>query len=171
MKRVKLDRIDQKILRTLQADGRISNVDLAKHAGISAPPCLRRVRALEEAGFIKGYHAELNNEKLGYNVVAYTQVSLNSHAEADLAKFEEHMRTWPQVRECMMVSGDVDYILKVVAEDWDSYQSFVTNQLTKAPYVTSVRSALVIRPAKNEPGVPIGTPAELAAVPAGQKTA
>lgn len=156
MKRIKLDRIDQKILRTLQADGRISNVDLAKQAGISAPPCLRRVRALEEAGFIKGYHAELNNEKLGYNVVAYTQVSLNSHAEADLAKFEEQMHTWPQVRECIMVSGDFDYILKVVSEDWDSYQTFVTTQLTKAPFVNGVRSTLVIRSAKQEPGVPVG---------------
>lgn len=171
MKRVKLDRIDQKILRTLQADGRISNVDLAKQAGISAPPCLRRVRALEEAGFIKGYHAELNHEKLGYNVVAYTQISLSSHAEADLAKFEEHMRSWPQVRECMMVSGDVDYILKVVSEDWDSYQGFVTNQLTKAPFVSGVRSALVIRPAKQEPGVPIGNPGELTSVSNAKKSA
>lgn len=154
MKRVKLDRIDQKILRTLQNNGRISNVDLAKVAGISAPPCLRRVKALEESGYIKGYYAELDHEKMGYTVVAYTQISLNSHAEADLAKFEELVRTWPQVRECMMVSGDIDYILKVVAEDWDSYQAFVTNQLTKAPLVSGVRSALVIRPAKHEHGVP-----------------
>jgi DNA-binding Lrp family transcriptional regulator len=156
MKRVKLDRIDQKILRTLQADGRISNVDLAKVAGISAPPCLRRVRALEESGFITGYHADLSPEKMGYNVIAYTHIRLNSHAEADLATFEKFILPWPQVRECMMVSGDVDYILKVVSEDWDSYQQFVTTQLTKAPFVASVRSTLVIRHAKNECGVPVG---------------
>ncbi|MGE3770924.1 MAG: Lrp/AsnC family transcriptional regulator [Bdellovibrionales bacterium] len=155
MKRVKLDRIDQKILRTLQCDGRISNVDLAKQAGISAPPCLRRVRALEEAGYITGYHADLSPEKLGYNVMAYTHVSLTSHAEGDLAKFEEQVKAWPQVRECLMVSGDVDYILKVVAEDWDSYQQFVTHHLTKASFVASVRSTLVIRAAKSECGVPI----------------
>jgi len=156
MKRVKLDRIDQKILRSLQANGRISNVDLAKDAGISAPPCLRRVRALEEAGYITGYHADISAEHMGYNVTAYTHVGLSSHAEADLAMFEEHVKNWPQVRECLMVSGDVDYILKVVAEDWDQYQNFITNQLTKAPYVSNLRSTLVIRTAKMEHGVPIG---------------
>lgn len=154
-KRVKLDRIDLKILRTLQEQGRISNVDLAKHAGLSAPPCLRRVRALEEAGLIKSYHAVIDPEKLGFSVIAYTFVSLSSHADADLARFEEHVRQWPQVRECVLLSGDVDYVLKVVAEDWDSYQAFITNQLTKAPNIASVRSSLAVRTAKNEPGIPI----------------
>ncbi len=153
-KRVKLDRIDQKILRTLQAQGRISNVDLAQQAGLSAPPCLRRVRALEEAGIIKSYHAELNAEKLGFGVSAYTFVSLSSQNEGDLARFEEQTRVWPQVRQCILLSGDVDYLLHVVAEDWDSYQHFVTSQLTAAPNVNGVRSSLAIRIAKQEPGVP-----------------
>ncbi len=154
-KRVKLDRIDMKILRTLQEEGRISNVDLAKHAGLSAPPCLRRVRALEEAGILTAYHAVINPEKLGFNVTAYTFVSLSSHADSDLVRFEEHVRQWPQVRECTLLSGDIDYLLKVVAEDWDHYQSFVTEQLTKAPNVMGVRSSLVIRNAKSAAGVPL----------------
>jgi len=161
-KRVKLDRIDMKILRTLQEQGRISNVDLAKHAGLSAPPCLRRVRALEEAGILTSYHAVINPEKLGYNVVAYTFVSLSSHADTDLVKFEEHARQWPQVRECILLSGEYDYLLKVVAEDWDHYQSFVTDQLTKAPNVVGVRSSLAIRTAKHEAGVPLEDAAALA---------
>lgn len=153
-KRVKLDRIDQKILRTLQAQGRISNVDLAQQAGLSAPPCLRRVRALEEAGYIKSYHAHLNSEKLGFGVSAYTFVSLASQTESDLARFEEQVQHWPQVRQCTLLSGDVDYLLYIVAEDWDSYQHFVTSQLGAAPNVNGVRSMLTIRVAKHEPGVP-----------------
>lgn len=154
-KRVKLDRIDMKILRTLQDQGRISNVDLAKHAGLSAPPCLRRVRALEEAQIIKSYHAVIDTEKMGFGVTAFTFVSLSSHADADLLQFEAQARDWPQVRECTLLSGDVDYLLKVVAEDWDSYQSFITTQLTKAPNVHGVRSSLAIRIAKNAPGIPL----------------
>lgn len=158
-KRVKLDRIDMKILRTLQDQGRISNVDLAKHAGLSAPPCLRRVRALEEAGIVTSYHAVINPEKLGFNIVAYTFVSLSSNADADMMRFEDRVNQWPQVRECVVLSGDIDYLLKVVAEDWDHYQAFVTDQLTKAPNVASVRTSLAIRNAKFAAGVPLEEPA------------
>lgn len=157
-KRVKLDRIDMKILRTLQEQGRISNVDLAKHAGLSAPPCLRRVRALEEAGILKSYHAVVDAEKLGFGVTAYTFVSLHSHADTELLKFESHVKQWPQVRDCILLSGEVDYLLRVVAEDWDSYQNFITNHLTKAPNVNAVRSSLAIRTAKAEAGIPLDEP-------------
>ena len=154
-KHVKLDRIDHKILRTLQVDGRISNVDLAKHAGLSAPPCLRRVRALEDAKVIQSYHAVLDGEKLGFNVTAYTMVSLSRHTDTDLEDFEAQVRQWPQVRDCVLLSGEVDYLLRVVAHDWDHYQQFVTGQLTKAPNVSGVRSSLSIRVAKREPGLPL----------------
>lgn len=156
MQRVKLDRLDQKILRALQANGRISNVDLAKEVGISAPPCLRRLRALENEGYISGYHAELSPPKLGYNVSAFIQVSLTSHAEPDLAHFANTVQAWPQVREVYMVSGDVDFMLKVVAKDWDAYQNFLTTKLTKASFVASVRSTIVIRPLKRDGSVPVG---------------
>ena len=155
MRRVKLDRIDRRILRDLQADGRMTNVDLAKRAGISAPPCLRRVRALEESGYIRGYHADINPEALGFGVTVFAQVGLASQADADLKAFEELVRSWPEVRECHMLAGETDFLLKVVATDWDAYQRFLTTQLTTAPNVSQVKSALAIRSSKYEPGVPI----------------
>ncbi|MFN8719560.1 MAG: Lrp/AsnC family transcriptional regulator [Rhodospirillales bacterium] len=155
MRRVKLDRIDRRILRDLQADGRMTNVDLARRAGISAPPCLRRVRALEEAGFIRGYHADINPKMMGYEVTVFAQVGLMSQAETDLRRFEETVGGWPQVRECHMLAGETDFLLKVVAESWDAYQTFLTTKLTTAPNVSHVKSALSIRTAKFEPGVPI----------------
>jgi DNA-binding Lrp family transcriptional regulator len=155
MRRVKLDRIDRRILRDLQGDGRMTNVDLAKRAGICAPPCLRRVRALEESGYIRGYHADINPEALGFGVTVFAQVGLASQAEADLKAFEELVRGWPEVRECHMLAGETDFLLKVVAVDWDAYQKFLTTQLTTAPNVSQVKSALAIRSSKYEPGVPI----------------
>ena len=155
MQRVKLDRIDRRILHDLQADGRITNVELARRAGISAPPCLRRVRALEKAGYIRGYQAELEPKALGFNVTVFAQVGLSSQAETDLEAFEEMVRGWPAVRECNMLAGETDFLLKVVAENWDAYQEFLTTKLTPAPNVSHVKSALSIRVSKSEPGVPI----------------
>jgi len=155
MQRVKLDRIDKKILRGLQNDGRMTNVDLARLAGISAPPCLRRVRALEDAGLIKGYHADVDAVQLGYSVMVFAQVGLSSQAEADLVAFEAMVNDWEEVRECHMLAGETDFLLKVAARDWDSYQKFVTEKLTAAPNVAQVKSSLAIRTAKDQPGVPI----------------
>ena len=142
-------------MQTLQTDGRATNIKLAKTVGISAPPCLRRVRALESAGYIRGYHAELNTESLGFGVTVFAQVGLESQAEQDLAAFEELVMSWPMVRECFMLAGEVDFLLKVIATDWDAYQTFLTTELTAAPNVAQVKSALAIRPSKSEPGVPI----------------
>jgi DNA-binding Lrp family transcriptional regulator len=155
MRRVKLDRIDRRILRDLQANGRITNVELARRVGISAPPCLRRVRALEKAGFIRGYHADINPEALGYGVTVFAQVGLSSQAESDLKAFEDLVGTWQQVRECNMLAGETDFLLKIVAEDWDDYQRFLTTKLTAAKNVNHVKSALAIRTSKSLPGVPI----------------
>ena len=155
MQRVKLDRIDRRILADLQGDGRMTNVELARRAGISAPPCLRRVRALEEAGFIKGYHAEIDPVVLGYNVTVFAHVGLNSQAETDLKAFEELVKGWSEVRECHMLAGETDFLLKVVAHDWDDYQRFLTTRLTAAPNISHVKSALAIRTSKLQPGVPI----------------
>ncbi|HXE16769.1 MAG TPA: Lrp/AsnC family transcriptional regulator [Stellaceae bacterium] len=155
MRRVKLDRIDRQILRDLQENGRATNVDLAKHAGISAPPCLRRVRALEEAKVIRGYHAEIDAEELGFGVTVFAQVGLQSQAEPDLRAFEQLTLGWDEVRETHMLAGETDFLLKIVATDWDSYQRFLTTKLTAAPNVAHVRSSLAIRVAKQLPGVPI----------------
>ncbi len=155
MQRVKLDEIDRMILHQMQADGRITNVDLASRVGISAPPCLRRVRALEEAGFIRGYHAELDARALGYEVTVFAMVSLRSQAEADLVAFEQRVAGWPMVRECHMLNGEIDFILKCVAHDLSEFQRFLTANLTSAPNVASVKTSLTIRTAKQEPGIPV----------------
>ena len=155
MRGVKLDRIDRRILRDLQDNGRMTNVELARRTGISAPPCLRRVRALEQAGVVRGYHADVNPAALGFGVTVFAQVGLSSQAEHDLKAFEELVKTWPQVRECHMLAGETDFLLKVVAANWDSYQRFLTTQLTTAPNVSHVKSALAIRTARQLPGVPI----------------
>ena len=157
MQRVKLDAIDLRILAELQDEGRITNVELARRVGISAPPCLRRVRALEEAGFIRGYHAELNGEALGHHLTVFALVGLHSQAEADLEAFEALVGRWPMVRECHMLTGEADFILKVVAEDWDSWQHFLTGELTPAPNVASVKTAPVLRRSKYLPGVPVAS--------------
>ncbi len=150
----KLDEIDRMILAELQADGRMTNVELAKRVGISAPPCLRRVRTLEEQGFIQGYHADVNARELGFEVQVFAMVGLVSQAESDLSAFENLCRSWPLVRECHMLNGEVDFILKCVAPDLRTFQRFLTEKLTSAENVASVKTSLVIRGAKDEPGVP-----------------
>ena len=155
MPTIKLDPIDRKILAELQADGRMTNVELAKRVGISAPPCLRRVRTLEESGFIRGYHADVDARELGFEVQVFAMVALMRQAEADLSVFEGRCREWPLVRECHMLNGEIDFILKIVARDLQSFQEFLTSKLTSAPNVSSVKTSLTIRTAKDEPGVPI----------------
>jgi DNA-binding Lrp family transcriptional regulator len=150
----KLDPIDRHILAELQADGRMTNVELAKRVGISAPPCLRRVRTLEEQGFIRGYHADIDARELGFEVQVFAMVRLSSQAESDLSAFEAQCRAWPLVRECHMLNGEIDFILKCVAPDLSTFQNFLTGALLKAAHVANVKTSLVIRCAKDEPGVP-----------------
>jgi DNA-binding Lrp family transcriptional regulator len=150
----RLDPIDRLILAELQADGRMTNVELARRVGISAPPCLRRVRTLEEQGYIRGYHADVNARELGFEVQVFAMVGLQSQARADLAAFEERCQGWSLVRECHMLNGEVDFILKCVAPDLSTFQTFLTDELIAAPNVGSVKTSLVIRDAKDQPGVP-----------------
>ena len=149
-----LDEIDLKILSEIQADGRITNVELAKRVGISPPPCLRRVRTLEEAGFIQGYRGLLDPRKLGFDVTVFASVHLSSQADADLRAFEDFVRAEPLVRECWMLSGEVDFVLKCVAPDMATFQDFVTH-LTAAPHVRNVRTSLVLHNSKYEAAVPL----------------
>lgn len=155
MQRVRLDEIDLKIIAELQANGRMTNVDLSRKVGISAPPCLRRVRALEQAGFINGYHAEVDGKALGYEITVFAMVGLHSQAEVDLEAFEDLVRGWPLVRECYMLNGEIDFILKCVARDLSQFQHFLTHDLTSATNVANVKTSLSIRRSKSEPGVPI----------------
>lgn len=150
-----LDSIDRTILASLQEEGRVTNVELARRAGLTAPPCLRRVRALEEAGVIESYHARLSAPALGYGITVFALVSLKSQAEDDLRAFEAHVAALPEVRECHMLNGEIDFILKVVAHDLQAFQSFLTSHLTTAPNVTSVKTSLTIRTSKDDPGIPV----------------
>lgn len=161
MARLKPDRVDLRILRDLRDRGRMTNVELARRAGISPPPCLRRVRALERAGCIRGYHADIDPAALGFGVTVFANVGLHSQAEADLNAFEALVESWPEVRECHMLAGETDFVLKVVATDWDAYQRFLTTRLTAAPNVSVVKSALAVRTSKSCPGVPIEVDGEV----------
>ena len=150
----RLDDIDRNILRELQDNGRITNVELARRVGISAPPCLRRVRALEEAEYVRGYRALLDEKKLGYEITVFAMVHLASQAEPDLKAFEAFVRREPFVRECWMLSGEIDFILKCVAPSLTTFQDFVA-RLTSEPHVRNVKTSLTLRNSKDAPTVPL----------------
>jgi DNA-binding Lrp family transcriptional regulator len=152
-----LDPIDRQILRELQIDGRMTNVELAGRVGLTAPPCLRRVRTLEEEGTIRGYHAELDAGRLGYGITVFAMVSLKTQAEADLKAFEAHVATLDPVRECHMLNGEIDFMLKIVAHDLQEFQAFLTTHITPAPNVAGVKTSLTIRTSKSQSGVPVRT--------------
>lgn len=158
MQRVRLDRIDRHILADLQANGRMTNVDLAKRAGISAPPCLRRVRALEQSGFIRGYHAELDAVALGFNEMFFALVGLDSQAQDVLSGFERAVARWPEVRECHMIRGGGDFLLKMVARD-KPHRDALTMELTSTDHVARVQTLETIRTSKDDPGVPVSADA------------
>ena len=151
---VRLDPLDWRILKELQADGSMTNVALAARVGLSAPPCLRRVRALKEAGYIKCYRALLDEKLLGYEVTVFAMVHLTSQAEADLKAFEDFVREQPLVRECWMLSGEIDFVLKCVAPDLKTFQAFVA-ELTAAPHVRNVKTSLTLRNSKDAAMVPL----------------
>src|SRR5215468_7782935 len=150
----RLDAIDRKILKELQDDGRLTNVELASRVGVSPPPCLRRVRALEQAGYIKGYRALLDEKRLGYEVTVFAMVHLASQSEVDLKAFEDFVRSQPLVRECWMLSGEIDFILKCVAPNLKTFQGFVA-ELTAAPHVRNVKTSLTLRNSKDAAMVPM----------------
>jgi DNA-binding Lrp family transcriptional regulator len=149
-----LDAIDRRILRELQADGRMTNVELARRAGISAPPCLRRVRRLEETGIIRGYHADTDGAKLGFQITFFALVGLDSQKETVLTAFEAMVAAWDEVRACHMIRGGGDFLLQVVARD-TAHENELTRRLTAAPNVSRVQTLQTIRVSKSVAGVPI----------------
>jgi DNA-binding Lrp family transcriptional regulator len=152
--RGRLDSIDWAILKELQADGSITNVELARRVGLSAPPCLRRVRALESAGIIKAYRAVLDPKALGFEIVCFAMVQLDIQGRKELQEFEQRIKEWSMVRECWTLSGDIDFILKCVAPNLGAFQTFVSD-LTELPNVRNVRTALTLELIKDEPLVPM----------------
>tara|TARA_B100002019_G_C21203422_1_gene565304 strand:- start:513 stop:986 length:474 start_codon:yes stop_codon:yes gene_type:complete len=155
MRKPKLDRTDLKILEKLQDDGRITNLDLAKHAGISAPPCLRRVRALEESGVIEGYHADINPQSLGYEITVYVLVKLTSQNDTQVRQFEEFIADQPMVRECHLLTGDMDFLIRVTAKNWENYQNYLSNHLSQHELVSAVKTSPLVRTSKHKHGVPV----------------
>lgn len=151
---IHLDAIDRRILATLQQDGRTTNVALSQRAGISAPPCLRRVRALEQAGVIRGYHADTDPQKLGWEITFFAIVGLDSQKEAVLSAFEQLVATWPEVRECHMIRGGGDFLLKLVARD-TNHENQLTQRLTGSATVTRVQTLQTIRTSLSLAGVPL----------------
>ncbi len=149
-----LDQIDRRILAELQEDGRMTNVELARRAGISAPPCLRRVRRLEEDGVIRGYHADSDPQKLGWAITFFAIVGLESQKETVLAGFEAEVATWPEVRECHMIRGGSDFLLKLVARD-TAHENLLTQRLTGADQVGRVQTLQTIRTSRHLAGVPL----------------
>jgi DNA-binding Lrp family transcriptional regulator len=152
---MELDATDWKILRELQRDGRLTNVALAGRVGLSPPPCLRRVRALEKQGLIRGYRALLDAAALGFEVTLFAFVGLKSQAESELRAFGQLIARWPVVREAYAVSGEADFLLKLVASDMAFLQDFIISELAAAPNVENVKTMLILSVAKYEPGVPI----------------
>ena len=149
-----LDAIDRRILAELQDDGRMTNVELARRAGISAPPCLRRVRRLEEAGIIRGYHADSDPQKLGWEITFFAVVGLESQKETVLTGFETMVADWPEVRECHMIRGGGDFLLKLVARD-TAHENQLTTRLTGAVNVARVQTLQTIRTSRSLAGVPL----------------
>ncbi len=149
-----LDAMDLRILSELQANGRITNVDLAQRVGLSAPPCLRRVRRLEESGVLRGYHAELDPAALGFEVTFFAIVGLESQKQAVLSAFEAEVCAWPEVRECHMIRGGSDFLLRVVARD-TPHENELTARLTGVENVLRVQTLQTIRTGKWLPGVPV----------------
>lgn len=152
---LQLDSLDWKILAELQADGSLTNVELARRVGLTPPPCLRRVRSLREAGLIQGYRAMLDPALLGYTVVCFAFVQLASQSGPDIQAFSNRISAWPEVRECWTMSGDIDFVMKCVTSDLAAFQSFVNN-LTSAPNVRNVRTALTLSKVKDQGLVPLG---------------
>lgn len=151
-----LDRYDWHILQILQEDGRISNQDLAERIGLSASPCLRRVKALEDTGVITGYRALVDAKKLGLTLMALIHIVMDQHTPERFAAFEAQVQTMPNVLECLLITGQkADYQLKVIVKDLDAYQDLLLNRITRIPGVSGVHTSFVLRPVIHKTAMPL----------------
>ena len=153
---MQIDRIDRQMLRHLQQDGRISNQELADRVGLSPSPCLRRLRALEEAGIIAGSHARLDAARLGYALMALIHISMDAHTPERFENFDREIAAMPEVLECLLITGqEADYQLKVIVPDMDAFQELLLNRITRIPGVTGVHSSFVLRRVVDRTDVPV----------------
>jgi DNA-binding Lrp family transcriptional regulator len=165
MPQLGLDTIDIRLLDALQEDGRLTNTDLAERIGLSASPCWRRLRRLEEAGFIKGYQAILDRKTLGFGVVAFISVVIESHSEADAKAFEMAVINLPEIVACHSISGQADFMLQVVADDLDSYADFAMNVVRRLPGIKEMHTSFALKEIKASPKLPIGQRSDRRAKP------
>jgi len=153
---MKLDRTDKRILNELQHNARISNLELADKIGLSPSPCSRRVKQLEDDGYINKHVTLLNQSKLGLKLIAMVQVSMDKHTPDRFENFESHINDWPEVLECYLITGQsADYLLKIIVPDMDAYQAFLLGKLTRIEGVSGVQSSFVLRKAVEKPGLPL----------------
>lgn len=155
MPKADLDAIDRRILAKLQEEARISNVDLAREAGLSPSPCLRRVRGLEERGVIRGYVTVLDQTAVGLPVSVFVSVSLERQIERALEEFETAVSSWPEVLECYLMTGDADYLLRVVVPDLSAYERFLMDRLTRVPGVSSIKSSFALKQVSSRSALPL----------------
>jgi DNA-binding Lrp family transcriptional regulator len=155
MKQIKIDNIDLKILEILQKNGRISNLELSKQVGLSPPPCLRRLKILEESGYIESYKANLSDSKLGFNIVVFVFITLSSQQEEVLNQLKKDISKIEMIRESYIISGEFDFILKVVARDWEQYNKMLTKYLTNNPNIVNIRSSLMIKKIKSNADIKV----------------
>lgn len=150
-----MDAIDRRILAELQADSRLTNVELAGRVGLSPSPCLARVRSLEKAGVIRRYVALVEPAALGLGVHVFIQVTLERQVDRNLAEFERRMAQYPQVMECYLMTGDSDYLLRVLVRDMAALQDFIVDELTRIPGVANIRSSFALKQAKYTTALPV----------------
>lgn len=155
-----IDTIDRRILGRLQGDARIRNVALAESVGLSASPCLRRVKGLEERGVIRGYVTLVDQNAVGLPVSVFVSVTLEKQIEPALEEFERHVRACPEVMECYLMTGDADYLLRVVAADLSAYERFLLNQLTRIPGVASIKSSFALKQVAYRTALPLASTEE-----------
>ena len=149
------DEIDQRILKELQENGRLTNVELADRIGLSASPCLRRVRALEQSGVIKGYKTLVDQETVGLPVSVFVMVSLEKQVEGALEVFEKRVHALPEVMECYLMTGEMDYLLRVVTRDLQTYERFLIQELTKVPGVRGIKSSFTLKQVVYRTALPV----------------
>lgn len=151
---IQLDRIDLKIIEALRKNARLSNQDLADRAGTSPSSCWRRVRALEDAGVLAGYHASLDAAAIGLPETVFVHISLTQHTPENLALFDDLIARTPQILDCFAITGDYDYLLKVVARDMRSYHRFLRDRILRQPYISRAMTNVTMERLKETHGLP-----------------
>lgn len=150
-----IDDIDRRIIRALQADAKVTVGELAERVGLSPSPCARRVRLLEQAGIVKGYTAVIDQKKVGLPISAFASIKLERQREEDLDRFSEAVARWPEVVDCYLMTGQRDYLMRIVAQDLESYERFLKQKLTRLDGVASIETSFALGQVKRSEALPM----------------